>query len=75
MAEEKNPHDAPKWVFPAALAGMLIIVVLGTAFWMWRDARPRRRPTLLGSPDPVVPRHQRTNATIDELRRTNGSPR
>src|ERR1051325_2444560 len=54
MAEEKNPHDLPRWVFPAALLGMLIVVGLGTFFWMWRDARPRRRPALLGAPDPVV---------------------
>ena len=75
MAEEKNPHHVPKWVFPAALAGMLVIVALGTVFWMWRDTRPRHRPALLGSPDPVVPRHLRTNATIDELRWTNGPAR
>lgn len=63
MAEEKNPHDLPTWVFPAALAGMLVLVTLGTVFWMWRDTRPRRRPAMLGAPDPVLPQHLRVNAT------------
>jgi sulfatase modifying factor 1 len=72
MAEEKNPHQVPKWVFPAALAGMLVIVTLGTVFWMWRDTKPRRRPALLGSPDPVLPKHLRTNALGNDMTWTNG---
>ena len=54
MAEEKNPHDLPRWVFPVALFGMLLIVTFGTFFWMWRDARPRRRAALLGASDPMA---------------------
>src|ERR1041385_223778 len=54
MAEDRNPYDLPRWVFPVAVAGVLVIMTLGTFFWMWRDARPRRRPALLGAPDPVV---------------------
>ena len=54
MAEEKNPHELPRWVFPIAVLGVLVIVSLGTAFWMWRDSKPRRRAALLGAPDPVV---------------------
>ena len=72
MPEEKNPHDLPRWVFPAALAGMLVVVVLGTVFWMARDARPRRRPALLGSPDPILPQHLRTNTASGDLSWTNG---
>ena len=72
MTDEPNPHDLPRWVFPAALAGMLVVVVLGTVFWMARDARPRRRPALLGSPDPILPQHLRTNAAAADLSWTNG---
>lgn len=64
MAEERNPHDLPRWVFPVAVAGILVIVTLGTLFWMWRDTRPRRRPALLGSPDPVV-RREAASPTAD----------
>src|SRR4051812_23333963 len=62
MTEEKNPHDMPRWVFPVALIGMLAVMTLATFFWMWRDAKPRRRPALLGSPDPVLPKNLRTNS-------------
>ncbi len=72
MPDEKNPHDLPRWVFPAALAGMLVVVALGTVFWMARDARPRRRPALLGSPDPILPQHLRTNTATADLSWTNG---
>ena len=54
MVEDKNPHHLPGWVFPAAVAGMLVTITLGTFFWMWRDQKPRRRPALLGAPDPVA---------------------
>jgi formylglycine-generating enzyme len=54
MAEEKNSHELPRWVFPVALLGMLVVVTLGSLFWMWRDQRPRRRPALLGARDPVA---------------------
>ena len=54
MTEDNNPHNMPGWVFPAALAGMLVVITLGTFFWMWRDQKPRRRPAMLGAPDPVA---------------------
>jgi formylglycine-generating enzyme len=67
MAVEKSPHDLPRWVFPVAVIVMLAIVTLGTFFWMWRDTRPRRRPALLGAPDPVV----RKDVRADSM---NGAP-
>ena len=75
MANEKNPHDLPRWVFPAAVVGMLVIVAIGTAFWMWRDSKPRRRPALLGAPDPILPKHLRpdsSNTTSADMNWTNG---
>src|SRR3954464_14095397 len=74
MADEKNPHELPRWVFPVAVIGMLAVVTLGTFFWMWRDAKPRRRPALLGSPDPVLPKNMRTNSSVlnADMSRTNG---
>jgi formylglycine-generating enzyme len=54
MAEENDRPDLPRWVFPMALLGMLVIVALGSIFWMWRDSKPRRRAAILGAPDPVI---------------------
>ena len=71
MVEDKNPHHLPGWVFPAALAGMLVTITLGTFFWMWRDQKPRRRPALLGSPDPVARKISGTTPPVD-LSWTNG---
>ena len=75
MAQDKSPHDLPRWVFPVAIVVMLTIVTLGTFFWMWRDTRPRRRPALLGAPDPVVRKDVRAdsiNATSSDMSWTNG---
>lgn len=72
MAEEKNPHDMPKWAFPLALVVVLTLVTLGSLFWMWRDSKPRRRPALLGAPDPVLPKHMRSQAGAGDLSWTNG---
>jgi formylglycine-generating enzyme len=65
MAEDRNPHDVPRWVFPVAAIGIVVLVGLSTVFWMWRDNRPRRRPALLGSPDPVI-RRDVTNPSLDQ---------
>jgi formylglycine-generating enzyme required for sulfatase activity len=54
MADKTNSHELPRWAFPVALIGVLILVTCGTLFWMWSDSRPRRRAPLLGAPDPVV---------------------
>jgi formylglycine-generating enzyme len=64
-ANEPNPYEMPRWVFPVAALGMIAIMALSTAFWMWRDTKPRRRPALLGAPDPVVPTSMRTNLNAD----------
>lgn len=48
MEQPEKSYDVPVWKFVAAIAGMLVAVTLGTMFWMWRDARPRR-------PHPVAP--------------------
>ena len=72
MAEEKNPHDLPRWVFPVALLGMLVIITLGTFFWMWRDARPRRRTALLGAPDPVAGAQPLSTSLPADMSWTNG---
>src|SRR6185436_5670062 len=44
------------WKFVVALVVTLTAVALGTALWMWRDSKPRRRPPLLGAPDPILQR-------------------
>jgi uncharacterized membrane protein YqjE len=61
MSQEPNSHHVPTWKFVAALAAMLVLVTLGTLFWMWRDARPRRRPALLGKPEPMWSQPAATN--------------
>ena len=75
MADESNPHDLPRWVFPVAVLAMLVIVTLGTVFWMWRDNKPRRRPALLGVRDPAVqknPAPARAGIPAANLNWTNG---
>ncbi len=52
MSSEPESYNIPPWKFVAALVVMLVLVTLGTLFWMWRDARPRRRPAMLGAPEP-----------------------
>jgi formylglycine-generating enzyme required for sulfatase activity len=42
------------WKFVVALVVTLTAVALGTALWMWRDSKPRRRAPLLGAPDPIL---------------------
>src|ERR1043166_5538185 len=71
MAEEKNPHELPRWVFPVAVIGIIAVMTLATFFWMWRDSKPRRRPALLGSPDPVLPKNMRADS-FTNLSWTNG---
>ena len=71
MAEDNNPHNLPRWVFPVAVIGMIAVITLGTFFWMWRDQRPRRRPALLGAPDPVARKNSGVTTPAD-LTWTNG---
>ncbi len=52
MSQEPNSHHVPTWKFVAALSAMLALVTLGTLFWMWRDARPRRKSPASGKPEP-----------------------
>lgn len=56
--DEPENHNVPTWKFVVAVVGMLVIITLATLFWMWRDSKPRRRPALLGAPEPAL----RTNA-------------
>ena len=56
MTDEPENYNVPTWKFVVALVVVLLMVVLATFFWMWRDTRPRRRPALLGAPEPAIVR-------------------
>jgi formylglycine-generating enzyme len=72
MSEDDQRPELPRWAFPVAVVGMLVVVALGTVFWMWRDSQPRRRGALLGAPDPVILQQQRSQAPVQDLTWTNG---
>jgi hypothetical protein len=55
---DPDSYNVPTWKLVAAIVGILVIITLATLFWMWRDNKPRRRPALLGAPEPAL----RTNA-------------
>jgi hypothetical protein len=58
VENEPENYNVPTWKFVTALVVVLVIITLATLFWMWRDTRPRRRPALLGAPEPAL----RTNS-------------
>ena len=53
VSDEPENYNVPTWKFFVALVVVLISVTLGTMLWMWSDSRPRRRPPMLGAPEPV----------------------
>ena len=63
MSEDRENYNVSTWKFVVALIAFLIVIVLATFFWMWRDAKPRRRPALLGAPEPAI---VRTNLPVTQ---------
>jgi hypothetical protein len=47
-------YEVPTWKFVVAVVVMITVIGLATLFWMWRDSKPRRRPPLLGAPEPAL---------------------
>lgn len=54
MENEEPNYNVPMWKFFVALAVVLIAVTFGTLLWMKSDTKPRRRPALLGAPEPTA---------------------
>ena len=54
MNDEPKNYDVPVWKFVVALVALLVVILLASLFWMWRDSKPRRRPALLGAPEPAI---------------------
>jgi hypothetical protein len=51
---DPDNYDVPTWKFVVAVIAMVVLMALATLFWMWRDSKPRRRPALLGAPQPAL---------------------
>jgi hypothetical protein len=47
-------YEVPAWKFVVAVIAMVTLIAMATLFWMWRDTKPRRRPALLGAPEPAL---------------------
>lgn len=54
MQGEPESYQVPTWKFVLAVVITIAVMALATVFWMWRDTKPRRRPALLGAPEPAL---------------------